>query len=346
MRMTSYCDAINEAILQEMERDPDVFIFGIGVPDHKKIFGTTVHILEKFGPQRCFDTPIAEDSMTGLALGAAINGLRPIHVHIRVDFLLLAMNQIANLISSFRYGSGGRMGAPLVIRAIVGRGWGQGFQHSKSMHGTFAKIPGLKVICPTTPADAKGMMISAIRDDDPVLVFEHRWLYWQTGPVPEEPFTIPIGKGSVVRPGKDVTIVATSWMNVEALHAARILSQHGVDVEIVDPRSIAPLDIDIIAGSVNKTGYCLVADNDWTYCGFSAEVAAQVSERCFGRLKAPVHRIGFAHTPCPTVRTLENEFYPNAERVVRTIEKMMGLEAVDLSGERFYSHENRFKGPF
>lgn len=346
MRMTSYCDAINEAILQEMERDPAVFIFGIGVPDHKKIFGTTAHLLEKFGPKRCFDTPIAEDSMTGLALGAAINGLRPIHVHIRVDFLLLAMNQIANLISSFRYGSGGRMGAPLVIRAIVGRGWGQGFQHSKSMHGTFAKIPGLKVICPTTPADAKGLMISAIRDDDPVLVFEHRWLYWQTGPVPEETFTIPIGKGNVVREGKDVTIVATSWMNVEALHAARILGRHGIDVEIIDPRSIVPLDIDIITNSVSKTGYCLVADNDWTYCGFSAEVAAQVSERCFGRLKAPVQRIGFAHTPCPTVRKLENEFYPNAERLVHTIEKMMGLETIDLSGERFYSHENRFKGPF
>lgn len=346
MRMTTYCEAVNEAIIQEMERDPNVFIYGIGVPDHKKIFGSTVNILEKFGPRRCFDTPIAEDSMTGLALGAAINGLRPIHVHIRVDFLLLAMNQIANLISSFRYGCGGQKSAPLVIRAIVGRGWGQGFQHSKSMHGTFANIPGLKVVCPTTPADAKGLLITAIRDDDPVLVFEHRWLYWQSGEVPEEDFTIPIGKGRVVREGKDFTIVATSWMNVEALHAATILKRHGLEVEIVDPRSITPLDEEIIVASVDKTGLCLVADNDWTFCGFSAEVAALVFRRCFGRLKAPVERIGFAHTPCPTVRQLENAFYPNAEKIVRLVERMLGLDPLDLSDEPFYSHENRFKGPF
>lgn len=346
MRMISYCDAINEAIIQEMDRDPNVFIYGIGVPDHKKIFGSTAHILEKFGEKRCFDTPIAEDSMTGLALGAAINGLRPIHVHIRVDFLLLAMNQIANLISSFRYGCGGETGAPLVIRAIVGRGWGQGFQHSKSMHSTFASIPGLKVICPTTPADAKGMLTSAIRDDDPVLVFEHRWLYWQEGEVAQDAFTIPIGKGRVVRKGKDLTIVATSWMNVEALHAAEILAKQGIEVEIVDPRSIAPLDEEIIVNSVTKTGKCLVADNDWTYCGFSAEVASMVSEKCFNLLEAPVGRIGFAHTPCPTVRQLENEFYPNAEKIIRKVEKMLGLQPIDLSGETFYSHEKRFKGPF
>jgi acetoin:2,6-dichlorophenolindophenol oxidoreductase subunit beta len=346
MRMMSYCEAINEAIMQEMDRDPNVFIYGIGVPDHKKIFGSTEKILEKFGPQRCFDTPIAEDSMTGMALGAAINGLRPIHVHIRVDFLLLAMNQIANLISSFRYGCGNQKGAPLVIRAIVGRGWGQGFQHSKSMHGTFASIPGLKVICPTTPADAKGMLAAAIRDDDPVLVFEHRWLYWQTGEVPEASFTIPIGKGRVVKEGKELTIVATSWMNVEALHAAKILKRHGLDVEIIDPRSIAPLDEELIVNSVNKTGYCLVADNDWTYCGFSGEVAALISEKCFSQLKGPVKRLGFAHTPCPTVRHLESAFYPNAEKIVQTIEKMIGLDPINLSDEMFYSHENRFKGPF
>ena len=344
--MITYCDALNEAIIQEMERDSNVFIYGIGVPDHKKIFGSTVNILERFGAERCFDTPIAEDSMTGLGLGAAINGLRPIHVHIRVDFLLLAMNQLANLISSFCYGSGGKIGVPLVVRAIVGRGWGQGFQHSKSLHATFAHIPGLKVICPTTPADAKGLMIAAIRENNPVLIFEHRWLYWQTGEVPAESFEIPIGKGKVVRKGSDITIVATSWMNVEALQAAEILKRNGVDVEIVDPRTIAPLDEDIIVESVKKTGNCIVADNDWVYCGFSAEVAAMVSERCFGRLKTPVKRIGFAHTPCPTARHLENKFYPNAETIVREVEKVLSLKEIDLSKEVFFSHENRFKGPF
>jgi pyruvate dehydrogenase E1 component beta subunit len=346
MRLITYCDALNEAIIQEMERDSSIFIYGIGVPDHKKIFGSTVNILEKFGAERCFDTPIAEDSMTGLGLGAAINGLRPIHVHIRVDFLLLAMNQLANLISSFCYGTGSKIGVPLVVRAIVGRGWGQGYQHSKSLHATFAHIPGLKVICPTTPADAKGLMTAAIRDNNPVLIFEHRWLYWQTGEVPEESFEIPIGKGRVVRKGADITIVATSWMNVEALQAAEILGRNGVDMEIVDPRTISPLDEDIIVESVNKTGNCIVADNDWVYCGFSAEVAAMVSERCFCNLKSPVRRIGFVHTPCPTVRHLENKFYPNAETIIREVEKTLSLDRIDLSNEVFYSHENRFKGPF
>ena len=346
MRMITYCDALNEAMIQEMERDPSVFVYGIGVPDHKKIFGSTANLLEKFGPERCFDTPIAEDSMTGLGLGAAINGLRPIHIHIRVDFLLLAMNQLANLVSSYCYGIGGKVGVPLVIRAIVGRGWGQGYQHSKSMHATFAHIPGLKVVCPTTPEDAKGLMIAAIRDNNPVLIFEHRWLYWQTGAVPSDSFEVPIGKGKIVKPGKDITVVATSWMNVEALQAAEILARNGVDVEIVDPRSIVPLDEDIIVESVNKTGNCIVADNDWVYCGFSAEVAAMVSDRCFGKLKAPVKRIGFAHTPCPTARHLENQFYPNAETIVREVEKTLALERIDLSNEHFFSHEHRFRGPF
>lgn len=346
MRMITYCDALNEAMAHEMERDPTVFVYGIGVPDHKKIFGSTAGLLEKFGPERCFDTPIAEDAMTGLGLGAAINGLRPIHVHIRVDFLLLGMNQLANMVSSFCYGSGGVMNVPLVVRAVVGRGWGQGFQHSKSMHGTFAHIPGLKVVCPTTPADAKGLLTAAIRDNNPVIMFEHRWLYWQTGAVPEGDYEIPIGKANVVRQGKDITIVATSWMNVEALQASEILARHGVEVEIVDPRTIAPLDEETIAASVRKTGRCIVADNDWVHCGFGSEVAASVSEKCFGSLKSPVRRIGFAHTPCPTARHLENEFYPNAKTIVREVEKVLGLPEIDLSNEQFYSHENRFRGPF
>ena len=208
MRKISYCEALNEAMYQEMERDPSVFVYGIGVPDHKKIFGSTAGLVEKFGIERCFDTPLSEDAMTGFGLGAAINGMRPIHVHIRVDFLLLAMNQLANMVSAYRYTSGGTLKVPLVIRAIIGRGWGQGSQHSKSMYSVFAHIPGLKVVLPTTPADSKGLLISSIRDNDPVIVIEHRWLYWQKGDVPAEPFTIPIGEANVIREGKDITIVA------------------------------------------------------------------------------------------------------------------------------------------
>ncbi|MEW5911531.1 MAG: transketolase C-terminal domain-containing protein [Thermodesulfobacteriota bacterium] len=329
-----------------MERDDSVFIYGIGVPDHKRIFGSTNGLLEKFGPERCFDTPIAEDTMAGIGLGAAINGLRPIHVHIRVDFLLLAMNQLANVISSYSYGTAGKHSAPMVFRAVVGRGWGQGFQHSKSMHAAFAHIPGLKVVAPTTALDAKGLLIGAIRDDNPVVFLEHRWLYWQEGEVPAEPFTLPIGKGQIIRQGSDLTIVATSWLNVEALHAAKILARHGVNLEIVDPRTLSPLDEELIISSVQKTGRCLVADNDWVFCGFGAEVAAMVSENCFKALKGPVRRIGFANTPCPTARHLENAFFPNAATIVRKVEEMLDLEPVDLSAENFYSHENRFKGPF
>jgi len=346
MRKISYCEALNEAMVQEMERDPNIFVYGIGVADHKRVFGTTVGLVEKFGPERCFDTPLCEDSMTGFGLGAALNGMRPIHIHIRVEFLLLAMNQLANMVSAYSYVTAGELKVPMVIRAIIGRGWGQGFQHSKSMYSVFAHIPGLKVVLPTTPRDAKGLLISAIRDDNPVIFIEHRWLYWQEGEVPEEPFTIPLSGANVLREGKDVTVVATSWMNVEAVKASEILGRQGVSVEIVDPRTIAPLNDELIIKSVEKTGRCIVADNDWLNCGFSAEVAARVSEKCFGKLKSPVYRIGFAPTPCPTVRHLENEFYPNAVNIIRAIEEMLGLEPADLSKEDFYTHEKRFKGPF
>ena len=346
MRQITYCQALNEAMTQEMESDPSVFVYGIGVPDHKKVFGTTDGLLERFGEERCFDTPLSEDTMTGFGLGAAINGTRPIHIHIRVDFLLLAMNQLANMISSCRYMSDEKLKAPLVIRAVIGRGWGQGCQHSKSMFSTFAHIPGLKVVLPTTPTDAKGLLISAIRDDGPVVFIEHRWLYWQKQEVPEEAFTIPIGQANITRRGRDLTVVATSWMNVEAMKAAKILSREGIEIEIVDPRTIAPFNDEIVIESVERTGYCIVADNDWLHCGFSAEVAAAVSEKCFGKLKSPVSRIGFAPTPCPTVRHLEDEFYPNAADIIRAVEKMLGLSKLDLSSEEFYSHSNRFKGPF
>lgn len=346
MRKISYSQALAEATAQEMERDSGVFIYGIGVPDHKNIFGSTAGLAERFGPDRSFDTPLSEDALTGFGVGAAINGLRPIQVHMRMDFLLLAINQLGNMASSYHYASGSTLSVPMVIRAIIGRGWGQGFQHSKSMYSALAHIPGLKVVLPTTPRDAKGLLTSAIRDNNPVIVVEHRWLYWQEDDVPEEPYEIPIGQPNILRHGNDITIVATSWMNVEALEAAEILARRGVKVELIDPRTISPFNEELIVQSVKKTGYCIVADNDWLNCGFSAEVAARVSEKCFGNLKSPVSRIGFAPTPCPTARHLENEFYPNAVNIIRAAEEMLKLEHIDLSQEDFYSYENRFKGPF
>lgn len=346
MRTISYCEALNEAMSQEMERDPGVFVYGIGVPDHKRIFGSNAGLVEKFGPERCFDTPLCEDTMTGFGLGAAINGMRPIHVHMRADFLLLAMNQLSNMVSSYRYGTGGKLKVPLVIRAIIGRGWGQGFQHSKSMYSVFAHIPGLKVVLPTTPVDAKGLLISAIRDDNPVIVMEHRLLYDVRDEVPEEPYATPLEEANILHKGEDATVVAISLMNVEALKAAEILARRGVSIEIVDPRTIAPFNEELIIKSVAKTGHCIIADNDWLNCGFSAEVAARVSEKCFGKLKSPVYRMGFAPTPCPCTRPLEKSFYPNAINIIRVIEDKLGLSETDLSHEDFYSYENKFRGPF
>lgn len=346
MRQITYCEALNEALRQEMERDPTVFVYGLDVADHKRIFGTTAELVERFGSERCFGTPLSEDAMTGFGLGAAINGLRPIHIHSRVDFMLLAMNQIVNMISNYRYVSGDKLKVPMVIRAIVGRGWGQSCQHSKSLHSIFAHIPGLKVVLPTTPEDAKGLLISAIRDDNPVIFFEHRWLYDIIGEVPEELYTIPLGEANILREGEDMTVVATSWMNVEAVKAAEVMKKHGISVEVVDPRTISPFNDKLILESVKKTGHCIVADNDWLNCGFSAEVAARVSEFCFKDLKSPVTRIGFAGTPCPATRPLENKFYPNAIDIIKSIESKLGLQPTDLSKEEFYSYEKRFKGPF
>lgn len=345
-RIISYEKAINEAITQEMARDERVFVYGLDVADHKRIFGTTAGLVEKFGHKRCFSTPLSEDALTGFGIGAAATGLRPINIHIRIEFLLLAMNQIINIGSSLRYGSNGKLSVPMVIVAVIGRGWGQGFQHSKSLQSIFAHIPGLKVIMPSTPYDMKGLMISAIQDNNIVICLLHRWLYWTEGHVPETPYTVPIGQSRVLREGNDVTVVATSWMNVEAYDAANVLAKRGVSVEIIDPRTISPLDDRTIIDSVNKTGRCIVADYDWLNCGFSAEVAARVSSQCFGRLKNPVSRIGFAWTPCPTTRPLENEFYPNAKIIIREIEAMLRLSKTDLTNEKFHTWENRFKGPF
>jgi acetoin:2,6-dichlorophenolindophenol oxidoreductase subunit beta len=342
----TFCEAIKEALDQEMERDSNIFIYGIGVSDHKAIFGSVAGLADKYGLKRCLETPLCEDSLAGFGLGAAINGLRPIYIHIRADFLLLAMNQLANMISNWNYISGGKLKVPLVIRVVIGRGWGQGCQHSKSMQSIYAHIPGLKVVMPTTPMDMKGLLISAIRDDNPVIIMEHRWLYWQKGTVPIGPYTVPIGEPNLLREGKDITVAATSWMNIEAMKAAEILHRRGVELEIIDIRTITHFNDSIIIESVKKTGNCIVADNDWSYCGFNAEVTSNIYSKCLGYLSNPIERIGFEHVPCPTARCLENKFYPNAVSIIRSVEKLLDLSKTDTSQDDFYSHENRFKGPF
>lgn len=341
----SFRQAVASALAKEMEADPSVFVFGLDVPDHKRIYGSTAGLLEQFGAERCFGTPLSEEAMTGVALGAAISGLRPVHVHIRADFMLLGMNQIANMVSSLRYMTGGKLRVPLVIRAVIGRGWGQSAQHSKSLHGIFAHLPGLKVVLPASPQDAYSLLRTSIRDENPVIFLEHRWLYDVEGEVDERQ-SVALGQAAIRHAGDALTVVCTSWMNVEAMKAAEVLARRGVQLEVIDVRTVAPLDEATIIESVGKTRRCIVADYDWLFCGFSAELAALISHQCFGVLKHPVERLGFAPVPCPTTRPLENLFYPSAIDIIRTAERMLGLDETDLSGDSFYSHEQRFKGPF
>lgn len=343
---TSYREALALAQKTAMLQDPDVFAFGLDVPDFKAIFGSVKGLKDEFGLERCFGTPLSEDAMTGVALGAALMGLRPIHIHIRVDFLLLGMNQIANMISTIRYMSGGKLKAPILIRAIIGKGWGQSCQHSKSLHSIFAHIPGVKVIMPTTIQEAYSLTLQAIQDDNPVISLEHRFLYDVKGELDTQ-LTVPFEKANILSEGSDASVITTSWMAIEALKAKELLSKyHNVNIEVVNISNITSFDIDTISISAKKTKNVIVADYDWDFCGFSAEISSQIYEKCFGHLSKPIRRLGFAHVPCPTTRPLENEFYTSAIDIIRAVEDALNLPHSDLTQETFYSYENNFKGPF
>jgi acetoin:2,6-dichlorophenolindophenol oxidoreductase subunit beta len=316
--------AINEAIDQCMVSDPSVYIMGLGVPDPKGIFGTTSGLQQKHGSDRVMDMPLSENGMTGVAIGSALAGMRPIMVHQRIEFALLAMEQIVNQASNWHYMFGGQMSIPLVIRLIIGRGWGQGPQHSQSLQAWFAHVPGLKVVMPSTPYDTKGLLISSVEDNNPVVFIEHRWLHNITGEVPEERYRVPIGKCKVVREGTDVTVAATSYMTLEALQAAKILAADGVNVEVVDIRTLSPLDESTIIKSVRKTGRFIVADTGWKKAGIGAEVVAMVSEKAFSELKSPPLRVALPDCPLPATRSLANKYYPRAVHIATTISEMIG----------------------
>ncbi len=345
-RILTYAEALREAAEQEMERNPDVLVFGIGVDDFKGTYGTTRGLAERFGPGRCFDTPLSEDAMTGAAIGMALAGLRPIHVHIRMDFLLLGMNQIVNIAAKLRYMYGGQVSVPIVVRSVIGRSWGQGAQHSQALHALFAHVPGLRVVLPTTPYDAKGLLLSALRHPDPVIFIEHRILHAQKGPVPEGDYAVPFGKARVLAEGKDLTIVGLSYANVECLRARALLREAGLDAEVVDPVSLSPLDAETILGSAERTGRLLVVDNGWTFCGASAEILARAAERFQGRRELRVRRLGFEPVPCPTAKNLENEYYPHARKIATAAHELVrGVRREWPAGEEPAEILN-FKGPF
>ena len=346
-RNLSYVDAIHEATDQAMKQDASVILFGLDVDDPKAILGTTRGLVEKYGPERVFGTPLSEDAMTGVAIGMSLAGLRPIHVHIRMDFLLLAMNQLVNIAAKSRYMFGGHVHIPIVVRSIIGRSWGQGAQHSQALHSLFMHVPGLKVVAPSTPYDAKCCLASSIRDDNPVIFVEHRLLYYQNGEVPDQALTANPGKARVTVPGKDITLVGISYMQIECLRAQRYLEDKGIQAEVIDPIWLSPLDIDTIVASVKKTGKLCVVDNGWVTCGASSEIVAGVVERLEGACDVHIHRMGFANVTCPPSPTLEDQFYPNARSITSTVYGLINNNSKSwLPDERADLKEIEFKGPF
>lgn len=346
-RLLSYVDAIREATDQEMERDPSVVVFGLDVDDPKAIQGTTRGLVEKYGPERVFGTPLSEDGMTGVAIGMAFAGLRPIHIHIRMDFLMLAMNQLINVAAKSRYMYGGQLQVPLVVRSMIGKSWGQGAQHSQGLYSFFMHVPGLKVVAPTTPYDAKGCLIHAVRDHDPVMYVEHRILHFQKGPVPERSYVVAPGKARITAEGDDVTLVGISHMQLECLRARRYLESIGIHAEVIDPIWLSPMDVDTIVESAGKTGRLCVVDNGWTTCGAGAEIIARVLESLQGKRELRVRRMGFAPTTCPPTPTLEGLYYPNARTIASAAYSLVrGADSQWLPRERKDLQEIEFRGPF
>lgn len=344
MRQLKYSQAIAEGTVQAMERDPNIFMTGIAVDYPSGIFGSTVEATKRFGPERVFDAPAMENAITGIAVGAALVGKRPIIVHPRNDFMFLSFDMLLNMAAKWKYMFGGNAGAAtIVVRAVIGKGWGQGASHSQSLQAPLAHFPGLVVLMPATPKDAKGLMLSALQHTGPVVILEHRTLYDTVGEVPEEAVPTPIGKAAVARDGSDITIVATSFMVLEALSAAEELAKNGISAEVIDLRSIRPLDEHAIIESVKKTGRLIVADTSWELCGVASEVAALAAEKAFTYLKAPVRRIALANCPAPVSRPLEAAFYPTAKTIADVSLALMGRGAVSVGNIGF---EDNFKGPY
>jgi len=347
--MLSYVDALREAVAQEMERDPRVFVMGLDVDDHKAIQGSTRGLVERFGPDRVFTTPLSEDAMTGVAIGAAMAGMRPIHVHIRMDFLMLCMNQLINMAAKSHYMYGGQVCVPLVVRSMIGKSWGQGAQHSQGLHSMFMHVPGLKVVAPSNAYDAKGALTAAIRDDNPVIFVEHRLLYPTQAAVAEESYTVAPGQARVWTHGKDITIVAISNMVVESLKAAELMSEVGIAAEVIDPIWLQPLDTDTIIRSVERTGRLLIVDSAWTNCGASAEIAARVGEALGGPGGPLIRRLGFAPTTCPTAPVLERLFYPGPGEIASAAHALVWpgrAPWVPDPRRTTLAYQQAFRGPF
>lgn len=323
MRLLDYAQAIREAHCQLLRADPRVFVIGQGVwsPWYA---GTSLTDLDKeFGRERIVDSPVSENATTGVAVGAAMAGMRPIVFHPRMDFMLLAVDPIVNQAANWSYLFAGQVGVPVVIRSVIARGGEQGAQHSQALQALFSHIPGLKVVMPSTPYDAKGLLVSAVNDGNPVVYIDDRWLYSETGHVPEDVYSVPIGKGALRREGGDLTIVASSAVCPLAVRAATELHKQGIDAEVIDLRTVKPWDRDLVFASVRKTGRLMIVDGAWATCGISADIAAVVASEAFDALKSRILRVTLPEVPAPTSPALEKKYYLCIQDVVEAAEDLL-----------------------
>lgn len=323
MRELTTIEALREAVDIAMEKYPNVFIIGEGVSDPKSIFGSTLGLHKKY-PDRVFDSPISENGMTGICIGSALTGLRPILIHQRAGFSLYSFDQIINIAAKWHSLYGGNGKIPLVIRMIIGRGWGQSSQHCQNLQSLFAHIPGLKVVMPSTPYDAKGLLISSIEDNNPVIFLEHRWIQRLRGDVSKGYYKIPLGKAKIVKEGKDLTIISTSFMTIESLKAAKELEKIDINVEIVDVRTLKPLDTETILNSVKKTKKLLAIDLGWKTSGFASEIITTVTESI--QLSALPQRITSPDLNVPATPGLAKDYYPNHITIIRKVLEMLNRE--------------------
>jgi pyruvate/2-oxoglutarate/acetoin dehydrogenase E1 component len=326
MRELSLREAIREGLREELIADNRVFIFGENVAGAGGIFKVTDGLLKEFGPNRVIDTPISEEGFVGMAVGSALTGMRPVVEVMFNDFITLAMDPIVNQAAHIRYMTGGQAKAPVTIRTTIGAGRSAAGQHSQSLHAWFCHIPGLKIAIPSTPYDAKGLIKTAIQDDNPVIFFEDKMMYDLKGPVPEEAYILPFGKADIKRDGKDVTVVATSSMVHEALRAASQLTDRDISIEVVDPRTLVPLDKETIINSAIKTGRVIVVDEGYRSFGITAEIASVILEEAFFYLHASIVRIGALDVPVPFSKPLENATIPTADQISRAAERLMSDE--------------------
>jgi TPP-dependent pyruvate/acetoin dehydrogenase alpha subunit/pyruvate/2-oxoglutarate/acetoin dehydrogenase E1 component len=356
-RIISAAAAIHEATVQAMRADRRVIVLGEGVNDPKAIFGTTAGLVEEFGASRSLEMPLAENGFTGMAVGAALMGTRPIVIHQRVEFALLALEQLANNAAKLHYVSNGQHRVPLVVRLIVGRGWGQGPAHSQSLEALFAYLPGLKVVMPSGAADAKRLLLASIADENPVIFIEHRWVHYATGDVPEVMAVEALDGPRRIRAGNDVTVVASSYMTLEAMQAADALAKRGCEVELIDLRVVSPLRHEVIAESVRRTGRLLVLDTGYVDFGVGAEICSRITSECWSKLRRAPERVGLPAHPTPSSPALAERYYPRSPAIAEAIGKSVGLTGHALASvtAELVAERDRlpcdiphpaFKGPF